>query len=125
MSTCTRLVFVLVSIVVIGWSVPARSQVQISSEERFFRIEWQVERADGRDAAVVGSLNNHYLYPVQQVQLRVEVLDAAGQLTHEGFGAMNDVPPGARSSFRLKLPAGGARYVVTVHSFQFGRAESP
>jgi hypothetical protein len=28
---------------------------------------------------------NHYLYPVQRVQLQAQVLDEAGQITHEIF----------------------------------------
>ena len=118
-------VAVLLSLAVMGSSVPAGAQVHISSEERFFRIEWQLERAGGRDAAIVGSLNNHYRYALERIQLQAQVLDEAGQITHETLSTMNDVPPGGRGDFRLRLPAIGARYVVTVHAFQFGPQESP
>jgi hypothetical protein len=120
-----RLVTGLFGLTLIGSYVPAGSQVHISSEERFFRIEWQLERAGGRGAAIVGSLNNHYLYRLQRVQLQAQVLDEAGQLTHETHATMNDIPPGGQGNFRLQLPAIGARYVVTVYAFEFGPPESP
>jgi len=103
----------------------AQAQVHIASEERFFRIEWQLERAGGRDAAIVGSLTNHYLYRLQQVQFQAQILDEAGQISDEAFATINDIPPGGRGNFRLQLPVTGARYVVTVYAFEFGPRESP
>ena len=49
-------------LVLLGSSPPAAAQVYRSAEERFFRIEWHVERAGGRDAAIVGVLDNPYLF---------------------------------------------------------------
>ncbi len=103
----------------------AGAQVHFSSEEPFFRIEWQLNRAGGRDAAIVGSLINHYLYQLQRVQFQAQILDEAGQISHETFAVMNDIPPGGRGNFRLQLPGTGARYVVTVYAFEFGPRESP
>ena len=113
------------ALALVAWSVPAGSQVQISSEERFFRIEWHVERAGGRDVAIVGALANHYLYPLEWVELKAQVFDGAGQLTHETLATVTRVPAGGRGSFRLQLPDAGARYSVTVHAFEFGLRESP
>jgi hypothetical protein len=104
---------------------PATAQVVSMPQERFFRIEWQVERGDRRDVALVGHLNNHYLYRLQRVQLHAHVMDQAGQVTHDAFTAIEDIPAGGRVTFRLALPAGGARYAVTVHAFEFGPRESP
>jgi hypothetical protein len=115
----------LLGLVLTGLPVPVASQLHTSSEERFFRIEWQMERADRRPPAIVGSVSNGYLYPVQRVQLQAQVLDDAGQITHETLGTISDVPAGGRGTFRLQLPAAGARYVVTVHSFEFGAGQSP
>jgi hypothetical protein len=115
----------LLGLALIGSPVPVAAQVHTSSEERFFRIEWRLERGDERTPAIVGSVNNHYLYPIQRVQLQVQVLDEAGQITHETLGTISDVPPGGRGDFRLQLPATGARYVVRVHSFEFGAGQSP
>jgi hypothetical protein len=104
---------------------PAEPQAYRSAEERFFRIEWQLERVGGREVAIVGSLDNHYRYRLQRVQLQTQVLDDSGHITHEALGPVNDVPAGGRGSFRLQLPATGARYVVTVYAFEFGSVESP
>lgn len=124
-----RLVVGLLGLALLGVT-PAAAQVRIASvriasEERFFRIEWQLERTDGRDTAIVGLLDNHYRYRLQRVQLQAQVFDAAGQLTHETLGPMGDIPAGGRTTFRLPLPAPGARYTVTVYAFEFGPGESP
>jgi hypothetical protein len=104
---------------------PADSQTRISAEERFFTIEWRLEQASGSHPAIVGSFANPYVYSLHRVQLQAQVLDAAGQITHETFATMNDVPAGGRGNFRLPIPATGARYTVTVHGFEFGPGESP
>jgi hypothetical protein len=104
---------------------PAEPQIYRSAEERFFRIEWQLERVGGREVAIVGSLDNQYRYRLQRVQLQAQVLDDSGHITHEALAPVNDVPAGGRGSFRLQLPATGARYVVTVYAFEFGSVESP
>jgi len=115
----------VLALALIGWAVPAGSQVHISTEERFFRIEWQLERAGGRDVAIVGSLDNHYLYRLEWAQLQALVLDEAGQTAYEALTTVSDVPAGGRRTFRLLLLAPGARYALTVSAFQFGSRESP
>lgn len=115
----------LLGLALIGSYAPADSQTRISTEERFFRIEWRLEQAGGRDAAIVGSLDNPYFYALQRVQLQAQVLDAAGQITHETLATMSDVPAGGRGNFRVPLPVTGVRYAVTVHAFEFGSRESP
>ena len=59
------------------------------------------------------------------MQLQAQVLDDSGQITHEALAPATDVPAGGRGSFRVQLPASGARYVVTVYAFEFGSVESP
>jgi hypothetical protein len=118
-------VAVVLALALLGAPQPAAAQVVSGPQERFFRIDWQVERGDGRDAALVGSLNNHYMYRVERVRLHAHVLNQAGQVTHDAFASVDDIPPGGRVTFRVPLPAAGARYAVTVHSFEFGPRESP
>ena len=103
----------------------AAPQAYISSEERFFKIEWRFVRADGHPPAIVGFVTNRYSYPILKVEIQAQILDDAGQITHETVGTIGDIPPGGRGMFRLELPAAGARYVMTVHSFEFGAAQSP
>jgi hypothetical protein len=119
------LVASLLGLLVVGDPHPAPAQVSVSSEERFFRIEWQIERTADLAPALAGTVSNPYLQTVHRVQLEVQILDEAGQVTYETLGIVGDVPPGGRSNFRLPLPATGAGVVVTVHSFEFGVTQSP
>ena len=121
-----KVALLLVLLLTVG-APPASPQGRRSTpQEQFFNLRWDVERDGGRDVAVVGSLDNHYLYPVTEVLLHVQVLDPRGQVLYEGFGPVNGtVPPGGRITFRVPLAAEGAQYAVLVHAFQFGRIESP
>ena len=112
----------LLGLVLTGLPVTAAAQIHVASEERFFKIEWQIERVDAPAPVIVGSVSNPYLYPVQRVRSSQVV---AGQVSHESFEAVGDVSPGGRRTFRLELPATAARLRVTVHSFEFGTAQSP
>lgn len=109
----------------IAWPTVGAPQVQTSSEERFFRIDWQIQRTARGASAIAGTVRNDYFYPVQRLQLHVVVLDSAGQLIHETSALTSDIPPGGRGDFRLPLPVTGARYIVTVQSFEFGAGQSP
>jgi hypothetical protein len=116
----------LFGLAIIALCVPASSQTRSAPGERFFRIDWQVERREGQDFAIVGQLRNDYLYSLRQIQLQVQVLDTAGRVTGEVLGAVDQsVPPGGSATFRLPLPSPGARYAVLVHVFEFGDRESP
>ena len=83
------------------------------------------ERTADLAPALAGTVSNPYRQTVYRVQLEVRVLDEAGQVAHETLGIIGDVPPGGRSTFRVPLPATGAAFVVTVHSFEFGVTQSP
>ena len=100
------------------------SQSQTSVEERFFRIEWQVEQPAERPV-IVGTVRNGYSDAIQRVQVLVQVLDATGQVIHEAVGTTPSVAPGRRGDFRVPLPVTGARYAITVHAFEFGAVQSP
>ena len=104
---------------------PAFSQA-VAPTERFFKLDWQVERRDGADVAIVGHLRNDYLYALRRIQLQVQVLDEGGRVTGEGLTAVErDVRPGESTTFRIPLRTNGARYAVLVHAFEFGDRESP
>jgi hypothetical protein len=120
-----RRVFIVGGVAALTAPVRVEGQAQTSRDERFFTIEWQLERTGGRDVTIVGSLGNRYRYPLQWARLQAQIVDGAEQITHEAFAMVHDVPAGGRVSFRLPLPAAGIRYVVLVHAFQFGSLESP
>jgi hypothetical protein len=106
--------------------VPAFSQSPSVATERFFKIDWHVERRDGQDVAIVGIVRNEYLYSLRRLELQVQVLDEGGRVLGEVFGRIDrDVPPGGRWGFRLPLRERGARYAVLVYGFDFGERESP
>ena len=107
-----RLATGLLGLALIAWPTVGAPQVQTSSEERFFRIDWQIQRTARGAPAIAGTVRNDYVYPVQRVQLHVVVLDSAGQVIHETFALTSDIPPGGRGDFRLPLPVTGARYIV-------------
>lgn len=115
----------LLGVALIGLPGPAASQNQTSSEERFFGIQWQVERAGDRAVVIEGTVSNHYLYPLHRVQVEAQVLDGGGQVIHETRSVIAEIPQGRRGTFRLQSPVTGSRYVVTVHSFEFGAQQSP
>jgi hypothetical protein len=88
----------------------ASSQTVYSPGERFFKIDWHVERHDGQDVAIVGRLRNDYLYSLERIQLHIQVLDDVGRVTGEVFGALgNRVPPGGSTTFRLLVGSAGAQ----------------
>src|SRR5687767_14988854 len=120
-----RALVALLGVVLIEVPAPVVAQLQTSSAERFFEIQWQVERAGDRAVAIVGTVSNHYLYSLHRVHVEAKVLDGGGQVIHETLAVIPDIPPGRRGTFRLKSPATGAQYVVTVHSFEFGAQQSP
>jgi hypothetical protein len=115
----------VLALLVLAWPGIAHSQVHTSSEERFFLIEWQIDRAEAARPAIVGVVSNRYRYPVQRVQVLVQVVDETGRVTHEALETVGDIPPGGRGSFRQELPDADARLVVTVHAFEFGAAQAP
>jgi hypothetical protein len=112
-----RRTFVVGSVAILAAAIGAEGQTQTSTEERFFGIEWQLERSDDRDVAVVGLLSNRYLYPLRWARLQAQIVDGAN--THEAFAVVRDVPAGGRVTFRLPLPASGVRCIVVVHGFEF------
>ena len=120
-----RRAFIVVGIGALTAPIRVWGQVQTSRDERFFTIEWQLERTEGRDVAIVGSLSNRYRYPLEWARLQAQIVDGTEQITDEAFAIVRNVPAGGRVTFRLPLPAAGIRYVVLVNAFQFGSLESP
>jgi hypothetical protein len=122
-----RRIFVVGSVAALMAALRVDGQPQTSTEEQFFGIEWQLERAGDRDVAVVGLLSNRYRHPLRWARLQAQIVDVANPIVHEAFAVVRDVPAGGRVTFRLPLPASGARYIVVVHGFEFGTQaqESP
>ena len=121
-----RRVALVVGLTCLASVVPVFSQGRSAPYERFFALDWHVERRDGQDVAVVGYLRNDYLYALRRIELRLQVFDDAGRVTSDVYGSIDrDVPPGTSVTFRVPLRDAGARYAVLVHTFEFGERQSP
>ena len=121
---CAMLIVLLTSLTPGG---PAFAQAASSPSERFFKLEWQVERRDGDQVAITGHLRNDYLYSIRRLQLQVQGIDANGRVTDETVAAVGrDLRPGESTTFRIPVRTVASRYAVLVYAFEFGeRGESP
>jgi hypothetical protein len=99
--------------------VIARAEAADAEAERSFRVEWEPEPVPrGGSWALRGYVYGLTDYRAGGVRLRVEVLDASGQVQADTYGwVQGDVPPRGRAYFLVTLPARGASYRVTVVSF--------
>lgn len=100
---------------------PATAQISGRSTEPDLRVEWSA-REDRRGRPIVSG----YIYNERPgsyatgVRLRVEALDAAGQIVDSTTGyVIGDVPPSNRSYFEVKAPAKAASLRVTVQSYSW------
>jgi hypothetical protein len=96
----------------------ARAQGTTADIDRYFRVEWDPEAVPRGGWAVQGYVYSSHLYRVSGVRLRVEVLDASGQVVHVAYGWVpGDVPAGGRAYFFVSVPNRGAAYRVKVLSY--------
>ena len=83
-----------------------------------FRTEWESRLIGGSAPAVQGYVENHSLVRVGDVRLRIDSLDAAGQVVGESFGwVIGDVPANGRAFFVIRVTVPGATYRVSVESY--------
>lgn len=98
---------------------PIGAQVSGRPAETDLRIEWSPSE-DRRGRPIVSG----YIYNQRAgsyatgVRLRVEALDATGQVVGSTIGyVLGDVPPSNRSYFEVRAPAKSPSYRVTIESF--------
>jgi hypothetical protein len=83
----------------------------------YFTIESQPDERRGQPM-VSGYVTNQWGLSTRNVRLRVEALDAAGNVTATYIGYVNGyVNPGSRVYFEVPVQAKAPRYRVTVLSF--------
>ena len=87
--------------------------------DRYFRLEWEVERAKGGNPRITGYLYNDRAVWAVNVRLLVGALDASDRMVSKTRGYVNDVPPDGRAYFEVAVPSGGATYRVSVESFNW------
>jgi hypothetical protein len=96
----------------------ARAQGSAADIARYFRVEVSPDAVPRGGWAVEGYVYSTHPYRVNGVRLRVEVLDASGQVIHQAIGWVpGDVPSGGRAYFYVSVPGRGASYRAQVLSF--------
>jgi len=89
----------------------------IYGTDSYFKVEWQPDERRGKPI-VSGYVTNQWGLPTKNVRLRVEALDAAGQVTATYIGYVNGyVTPGSHVYFEVPVQTKEPTYRVTVLSF--------
>lgn len=89
----------------------------IYGTDSYFKVEWQPDERSGKPM-VSGYVANQWGLATRNVRLRVEALDAAGNVAATYIGYVNGIlTPGSRSYFEVPVQAKAPSYRVTVLSF--------
>ncbi|HMH50613.1 MAG TPA: FxLYD domain-containing protein [Candidatus Acidoferrum sp.] len=100
-----------------GAAAPGVPSYGIYGADSYFKLEWQADARRGQPI-VSGYVTNQAGLPMRNVRLRVEALDAAGNVIASSIGYVNGyVTPGSRVYFEAPMPATAPTYRVTVLSF--------
>jgi hypothetical protein len=112
-----RLRDLIMVLVVLAACVPTHAQEV--SRDPGFRLEWALDPPRRNLVTVAGYVYNERRDMVRYVQVRIQVLDAAGAVTAQRFhSVVGDIASNGRAFFTGVVPAGGATYRVSVASFQ-------
>ena len=88
-------------------------------------VEWAMSRDDQGHPTLQGYINNLYEVPVDNVTIRIDVIDAAGQTLSSDVTLIEGPVPGdGRTYFEVPAPDGATSYRVTVDSFESGAGGS-
>lgn len=91
----------------------------IYGAERFFSLTW-APGVRGGHPTVAGYISNDYGFTARDVRLRVESLDAAGNVVAKTTGYVAGVlTPGTHSYFEVPVATPAASYRVSVLSFEW------
>ena len=100
-----------------GAGAPSAQSYGIYGTDRYFTLEWQPLERRGKPV-VSGYVTNQWGIGVSNVRLRVEALDAAGNVSATDIGyVFGDVTPGAHVYFEVPVRQKAASYRVSVLSF--------
>jgi len=88
-------------------------------------LEWAMSRDAQGYPTLQGYINNLYEVPVDNVTIRIDGFDEAGQtLSSEVTLIEGPVPGDGRTYFEVLAPEGATSYRVTVDSFESGAGTS-
>jgi len=86
---------------------------------QFFRVEWSAAPGTRGRARLTGRVYNSYGEAAENVQLRINSLDASGKVVSTVTRpVMETVPAEANAYFDVQVPNGGS-YQVAVDTFDF------
>lgn len=92
--------------------------------ERYFSLQWEPGERHGKPN-VNGYVRNDWGEAARHVQLKVESLDAAGQVTATSTNyVIRTVAAGSREYFEVPVPAPAPSYRVSVLAFELVQAPS-
>ena len=98
---------------------------EISRAPNFLRVRWSAFVNDQGATRIVGYIDNDYVKAAEQVTLRIDQLDGAGQITATALRPVDDVIPGRdRGYFDVQVAGQAATYHVAVNSFAFVEGEN-
>lgn len=90
----------------------------IYGTDSFFSVEWSPDERRGKPM-VSGYVTNQYGMAMRNVRMRVDALDAAGQVTGTYIGFVNGyLTPGSRVYFEVPVAAKAPSYRVSVLSWE-------
>jgi hypothetical protein len=112
--------FSLAPALAVAQSAGTRYTPLVVGWERYFTVTVEGS-APGR---VAGWISNEWGFPARRIQLLVEGLDAAGQVTGQRVAWLgHDLAPGARAFFQAPAPP-GTSHRVSVFAFDWVQAAS-
>jgi hypothetical protein len=112
-----RLLAALVLLTSLVGAGVVRAQISGRALDTGLRVEWTVEPTKRGAIQISGYLYNDRDQWAATPRLRVESLDAAGQVTGSTWVyAISDAPPRSRSYFNAPVAGGAASYRVSVGS---------
>lgn len=98
-------------------TAPVSGQIATVTDAERFAIDWTVERK-GDCAWVTGYVSNRTDKAMTNVRLLIEELDESGQVARTAVAFVSsDLSASSRASFRTGVAGTGARYRVTVRSY--------
>jgi hypothetical protein len=104
---------------------PSDPSYGVYGYDSYFKVESQPDERHGKPL-VSGYVGNQWGFPVRNVRLRVEALDAAGNVTATSIGYVNGtVIPGSRVYFEVPVPAKAPGYRVRLLSFDPVQGHGP
>jgi len=114
-----RLLIAALAGLVLGPAIACGQSYAIYGADRYFPIDAQTETRS-RGAVVAGYVRNEGGLGAKDVRLRVEQLDAGGQVVATSIGYVSGtLTPGRRVYFEVPVASAAATYRVSVLSFDW------